>query len=80
MRLIDEIITQSAYLDYDSNSPIEYVALSMDAYLQISREIFEETDKEEIGDNDIEDFLTMKFVLMPTLISIDYRFLKEIKL
>jgi len=80
MRLIDEIITQTAYLDFDNQNPIEFVALSMEAYNQIIKEVSEEIDKQYIDDDDLEKCLTMKYVLMPSLISIDYRFLKEIKL
>lgn len=80
MRLIDEIITHTAYLDFGSSNPIEYVALSMEAYNQIIKEVAEEIDKQCIDDDDLERCLSMKYVLMPSLRSIDYRFLKEVKL
>lgn len=80
MRLIDEIITQTAYLDFESSDPIEYVALSMEAHNQIVKEVAEEIDKQYIDDDDLERCLSMKYVLMPSLNSIDYRFLKEVKL
>lgn len=79
MRLLDEILTQSSYLDLGSIDPIEYVAVSDDTIKALTAEIMEEKNISAVSIEDIELTLTMKILIMPTLFGIDYRFFKEVK-
>ena len=78
IRLIDEILTNSSYLDIANIEPIEYVGISPDALNQITKEIGEELDKPRVSSNDIESALTLKYLLIPNLHGVDYRFFKEV--
>jgi|SanBayMetagenome_1026888.scaffolds.fasta_scaffold51497_2 hypothetical protein len=78
MRLVDEIVNNSAYLDFGMDQ-IEYVALSYESLEVIKKEVFEELQKEYLSAEDIDDALAMKHLVMPSMKGIDYRFLKEIK-
>ncbi len=79
MRLLDEILTQSSYLDLGSADPIEYVAVSDDTIKALTAEITEEKNINIVSVEDIEAALTMKILIMPTLFGINYRFFKEVK-
>lgn len=78
MRLIDEIVNSSAYLDFGKDQ-IEYVALSYEAFNIVKKEVSEELDTGNLSMEDIDKALAMKHLLMPSMYGIDYRFLKEIK-
>jgi hypothetical protein len=79
MRLLDEILTQSSYLDLGSIDPIEYVAVSDETIRTLTAEIMEEKNVDSASIEDIEATLTLKILIMPTLFGIDYRFFKEVK-
>jgi len=78
IRLIDEIVTNSSYLDSTNVEPVEYVGISSDALSQITKEIGQELDKQRVNNDDIESSLTLKYLLMPNLRGIDYKFFREI--
>jgi len=78
MRLVDEIVNNSAYLDFGIDQ-IEYVALSYEALEMIKLEVLDELGEEVIPIDEIDKALAMKHLVMPSLRGIDYRFLKEIK-
>lgn len=79
MRLIDEILTQCSYIDLANSNPIDYVGLSIDCYNKILDEASSELNKKEITSDDLNSLLSVKFVIIPELFSINYIFLKEIK-
>ncbi len=78
LRLVDEIIQNSSYIESKSVDYIEYVALSSDAYLKIVQEIRDETGEQKVTQEDIDDALTIKTIVLPRLIGIDYKFFKEL--
>ena len=78
IRLVDEIITNSSYLDSANVELVEYVGISPDALTQISKEVGNELDKQRVSNDDIESALTLKYLLMPNLRGIDYKFFREI--
>ncbi len=78
MRLVDEIVNNSAYLDFGIDQ-IEYVALSYEALEMIKLEVLDELGEEVISIDEIDKALAMKHLVMPSMRGIDYRFLKEIK-
>ena len=78
MRLVDEIVNNSAYLDFGLEQ-IEYVALSYDSLELIKNEVAKEIKKDFPTPEDIDNALAMKHVIYPSLIGIDYKFFKEIK-
>lgn len=80
MRLIDEIITNSSYLDAASIDMVDCVGLSEEALTAISAEVREELDNTRISYRDIEDALTLRFFIMPTLSGVDYKFYKELRM
>lgn len=79
MRLVDEIVSNSAYLDFGLESQIEYVAVSYDALNVIKKELAEELNKDLVSVDDIDKSLAMRHVIMPSMIGVDYRFFREIK-
>lgn len=78
IRLVDEIVANSSYLDQANIDPIEYVGISPSALHKITAEISEELDKQKVSTDDIEASLTLKYLLMPNLRGIDYKFFKEV--
>lgn len=80
MRLIDEIITNSSYLDAASIDMVDCVGLSEEALSTISGEVKEELDSVRVTYRDIEDALTLRFFIMPTLSGVDYKFYKELRM
>lgn len=78
MRLVDEILTQSAYIGFGNIDPVEYVAISNKTLDAILSEIKDESDVEEITIEELESILTLKILIIPNSIGIDYRFFKEI--
>lgn len=79
MRLLDEILTQSAYLDLSNSDPIEYVAISNETLSVLTEEISFEINAEDVSLQDVEKMLTLKILIIPNFLGIDYRFFKEVK-
>lgn len=77
IKLIDEIILQSSYIDSGNVEPIEYVALSYDAFLSIKEELEEELD-ETVKAHHIDDALTIKHFIIPGLRGVQYKFFREV--
>jgi hypothetical protein len=79
MRLIDEILTQSAYLDLSNSDPIEFVAISNETLSVLTEEISYDLNIDDVSLHDIEKMLTLKVLIIPSFLGIDYRFFKEVK-
>lgn len=75
-RLVDEIVLTSSYIDAGNVEPVEFVGLSYAAYSRIKEELKEEGfDVSE--DSAIDDALTIKHFIIPSLIGISYKFFIE---
>lgn len=79
MRLIDEILTQCSYIDLANSDPIDYVGLSVDCYNKVLDEASLELRKKDITSDDLNKLMSVKFVIIPELFSINYIFLKEVR-
>lgn len=75
-RLVDEVVLTSSYIDAGNVDSVEFVGLSYAAYSRIKEELREEgldVDK----DGAIDDALTIKHFIIPSLIGISYKFFIE---
>lgn len=79
LRLVDEIVQNSSYIDSRNVDYIDCVGLSEDAYAKIVKEIKKELNQEFISHDDIEQALTLKFNLIPNSYGIEYEFYKIIR-
>lgn len=75
-RLVDEVVLASSYIDAGNVDPVDFVGLSHEAYFMIKQELKDEGfDVSE--DSSIDDALTIKHFIIPSLTGINYKFFIE---
>lgn len=78
MRLLDEILTQGAYIEIDDKgkNPLDFIAINYKGLSKIAREV-----EDELGDathENIEKALSYPYVIIPDNGEINYFFIRKV--